>query len=70
MDREMNKTIDQLEIEKFSKIEKHRILEIGAGLGPLAGKVWRIGLMGYSCNRKNIALCLHALNEAIEINRG
>tara|TARA_Y100000589_G_scaffold117305_2_gene111149 strand:+ start:3519 stop:4649 length:1131 start_codon:yes stop_codon:yes gene_type:complete len=53
-----------------SYLLKEYNLEIGAGLGPLAGKVWRIGLMGYSCNRKNIALCLHALNEAIEINRG
>jgi len=29
-------------------------LEIGAGLGELAGKVWRIGLMGYGCNQKNV----------------
>ncbi len=36
-------------------------LEIGAGLGPLAGKVWRIGLMGYGSNIKNIMYCLHAL---------
>ncbi len=36
-------------------------LEIGAGLGTLAGKVWRIGLMGYGASDKNIALCLNAL---------
>jgi alanine-glyoxylate transaminase/serine-glyoxylate transaminase/serine-pyruvate transaminase len=36
-------------------------LEIGAGLGDLAGKVWRIGLMGYSSRRTNISLCLAAL---------
>ena len=29
-------------------------LEIGAGLGVLAGKIWRIGLMGQSSNKKNI----------------
>ena len=29
-------------------------LEIGAGLGPLAGKVWRVGLMGASCNSENV----------------
>jgi alanine-glyoxylate transaminase/serine-glyoxylate transaminase/serine-pyruvate transaminase len=29
-------------------------LEIGGGLGPLAGKYWRIGLMGYSCRMQNI----------------
>ena len=40
-------------------------LEIGAGLGPLAGKVWRIGLMGQSANRRNVMLCLTALEEAL-----
>ncbi|MBD3849908.1 MAG: alanine--glyoxylate aminotransferase family protein [Acidobacteria bacterium] len=35
-------------------------LEVGAGLGALAGKVWRIGLMGYSCNLKNVLLCVGA----------
>ncbi|MEO8103544.1 MAG: alanine--glyoxylate aminotransferase family protein, partial [Betaproteobacteria bacterium] len=36
-------------------------LEIGAGLGPLAGKIWRFGLMGYSCKPENVMLCLSAL---------
>ena len=40
-------------------------LEIGAGLGPLAGQVWRIGLMGYSCRRDNVMLCLQALGRII-----
>ena len=35
-------------------------LEVGAGLGALAGKVWRIGLMGHSCNLKNVLLCVGA----------
>ncbi len=39
-------------------------LEIGAGLGPLAGKVWRIGLMGYSARHENVLLCLRALEDA------
>jgi len=39
-------------------------LEIGAGLGAFAGKVWRIGLMGYSARAENVMLCLSAL-EAI-----
>ena len=39
-------------------------LEIGAGLGALAGKVWRIGLMGHSSRAENIMLCLASL-EAI-----
>jgi len=40
-------------------------LEIGAGLGNLAGKVWRIGLMGHACNAKNIEYCLNALDEVL-----
>lgn len=40
-------------------------LEIGAGLGDLAGKAWRIGLMGYGARRENIALCLKALADVL-----
>ncbi|KIL97964.1 Serine--pyruvate aminotransferase / L-alanine:glyoxylate aminotransferase [Paramagnetospirillum magnetotacticum MS-1] len=36
-------------------------LEIGAGLGALAGKVWRIGLMGQSATPKHVITCLTAL---------
>ena len=36
-------------------------LELGNGLGVLAGKVWRIGLMGTSCTQANVDLCLDAL---------
>jgi alanine-glyoxylate transaminase / serine-glyoxylate transaminase / serine-pyruvate transaminase len=44
-------------------------LEIGAGLGALAGKVWRIGLMGHSSRSENIFLCLSAL-EAVMADMG
>jgi alanine-glyoxylate transaminase/serine-glyoxylate transaminase/serine-pyruvate transaminase len=40
-------------------------LEIGAGLGPLAGKVWRFGLMGYSARAENVKLCLGAVAEVL-----
>lgn len=40
-------------------------LEIGAGLGALAGKVWRIGLMGHSSRAENIILCLSALEAVL-----
>jgi alanine-glyoxylate transaminase/serine-glyoxylate transaminase/serine-pyruvate transaminase len=40
-------------------------LEIGAGLGPLAGKIWRIGLMGASSSEKHINLCLDGLKAAL-----
>lgn len=40
-------------------------LEIGAGLGVMAGKVWRIGLMGHSASQKNVLLCLAALDAVL-----
>ena len=40
-------------------------MEIGAGLGPLAGKIWRFGLMGYSCKPENVMLCLSALGSTL-----
>lgn len=40
-------------------------LEVGAGLGALAGKVWRIGLMGHSCRAENILLCVGALEAVL-----
>jgi len=40
-------------------------LEIGAGLGALAGKVWRIGLMGYASRPNNILTCLGALDAVL-----
>ena len=36
-------------------------LEIGGGLGDLAGKIWRVGLMGHASCRKNVFLFLSAL---------
>jgi alanine-glyoxylate transaminase / serine-glyoxylate transaminase / serine-pyruvate transaminase len=40
-------------------------IEIGAGLGPLRGKIWRIGLMGESSSRSNVLLVLSALEEIL-----
>ena len=40
-------------------------LEIGAGLGTLAGKVWRIGLMGHGSNKTNVLRCLGALDAVL-----
>ncbi len=50
-------------------------IEIGAGLGPLAGKVWRIGLMGHAACRRNVTLFLAALEtilraEGVKVNGG
>ena len=40
-------------------------LEIGSGLGALAGSVWRIGLMGFASNKKNVLLCISALGNVL-----
>jgi alanine-glyoxylate transaminase/serine-glyoxylate transaminase/serine-pyruvate transaminase len=40
-------------------------IEIGGGLGDLKGKAWRIGLMGHGATKRNVALVLHALEEAM-----
>jgi alanine-glyoxylate transaminase/serine-glyoxylate transaminase/serine-pyruvate transaminase len=40
-------------------------LEIGSGLGALAGSVWRIGLMGFASNKNNVLLCVSALGNVL-----
>lgn len=47
-------------------------LEIGAGLGALAGKVWRIGLMGHASRKENVILCLSAIEAVLgdAVNKG
>ncbi len=40
-------------------------IEIGAGLGPMAGKTWRIGLMGEACTKRNVLLFLAALENCL-----
>lgn len=55
--------IDELKVRQT--LLKNYNLEIGAGLGVLAGKVWRIGLMGHSSRPENVRLCLHALETSL-----
>ncbi|MGM0552626.1 MAG: pyridoxal-phosphate-dependent aminotransferase family protein [Pseudomonadota bacterium] len=52
-----------------SELLERYSLEIGAGLGPYAGKIWRIGLMGYGASERNVLTCLSAL-EAVLGDRG
>lgn len=40
-------------------------VEVGAGLGPLAGKAWRIGLMGESCHEDRVEFLLEAIREVL-----
>ena len=48
-----------------TQLLKQYNLEIGAGLGDFAGKVWRIGLMGYSAKAENVIFCLSALESVL-----
>ena len=55
--------IDEAKVRKALLQEFN--VEIGAGLGPLAGKIWRFGLMGYSAKTENVMLCLSALGSIL-----
>jgi alanine-glyoxylate transaminase/serine-glyoxylate transaminase/serine-pyruvate transaminase len=56
-------TIDDAAVRKHL-LEEYNI-EIGAGLGPLAGRIWRVGLMGASSAPRLIVLLLGALESAL-----
>lgn len=43
----------------------HWGIEIGAGLGELAGRIWRVGLMGFGCQERNVVLCLAGFKDAL-----
>lgn len=47
------------------KLLKEHDIEIGAGLGPLAGKIWRIGIMGHTARRENVDRLLGALKTLV-----
>jgi alanine-glyoxylate transaminase/serine-glyoxylate transaminase/serine-pyruvate transaminase len=55
--------VDEAEVR--ARLLKDYNLEIGAGLGSLTGKVWRIGLMGYGANMKNVLYCLGAFEAVL-----
>ena len=55
--------IDEGAVRK-NLLAEHSI-EIGGGLGPLAGKVWRIGLMGESARQENVLAVLAAIEQAL-----
>jgi len=57
------KDVDDIKIRE-SLLCDHNI-EIGGGLGPLAGKIWRIGLMGYSAKISNVHKLLSALKRLL-----
>lgn len=65
--------VDDLAVRK--RLLREYGIEIGAGLGPFKGNAWRIGLMGHSSTRRNVTLCLAALeailaDAGVKLNRG
>jgi len=56
--------VDDAEVR--SKLRAEYKIEIGAGLGPLAGKIWRFGLMGHTARSENVDRLLAALKEVLE----
>lgn len=55
--------VDEAGVRKALR-QDHKI-EIGAGLGPLAGKIWRIGLMGHTARPENVSRVLGALKTVL-----
>jgi alanine-glyoxylate transaminase/serine-glyoxylate transaminase/serine-pyruvate transaminase len=56
--------IDDLTVRR--RLLKDWGIEIGGGLGPFKGQVWRIGLMGHSSRRENVSLVLSALETCLK----
>jgi alanine-glyoxylate transaminase/serine-glyoxylate transaminase/serine-pyruvate transaminase len=55
--------VDEAAVRRRLLLEEK--IEIGAGLGPLAGKIWRIGLMGHTARQQNVERLLAALKRAL-----
>ncbi len=55
--------VDEAAVRRYL-LERFNI-EIGAGLGPLAGRIWRVGLMGSGSSRDNVMLLLSSLEAAL-----
>ena len=55
--------IDELRVRQ--RLLNEYNIEIGAGLGPLKGKIWRIGLMGHSSSVENVLLILFTLEKLL-----
>lgn len=56
--------VDELSVRR--RLRSEFKIEIGAGLGPLAGKIWRIGLMGHTARKENVARLLAALKTILK----
>jgi alanine-glyoxylate transaminase/serine-glyoxylate transaminase/serine-pyruvate transaminase len=55
--------VDELSVRQ--RLRSDYKIEIGGGLGPLAGKIWRIGLMGHTARKENVDRFLAALKTTL-----
>jgi (S)-ureidoglycine-glyoxylate aminotransferase len=55
--------VDELRVRR--RLVEDFGIEIGAAFGPLQGRIWRIGTMGYAARRQNVLLCLAALESVL-----
>jgi alanine-glyoxylate transaminase/serine-glyoxylate transaminase/serine-pyruvate transaminase len=55
--------VDEAQVRR--RLLSESAIEIGAGLGPLAGRIWRVGLMGSGSTGENVAAFLDALSAAL-----
>jgi len=55
--------VDELSVRR--RLRNEFKIEIGSGLGPLAGKIWRVGLMGHTSRKENVVRLLMALQEVL-----
>ena len=58
--------IDAYDLEVGTRLLRRYDTEIGGGLGPVKGLIWRIGTMGYSANQTNILNVLSALEDILD----
>ncbi|MEI9863997.1 MAG: hypothetical protein WDN00_05485 [Limisphaerales bacterium] len=56
--------VDELAVRKQLLTDYN--IEVGAGLGPLKGKIWRIGLMGAGSTKENVVTVLKALRAILK----
>jgi alanine-glyoxylate transaminase/serine-glyoxylate transaminase/serine-pyruvate transaminase len=59
--------VDDLRVRQ--KLLNEYSIEIGGGLGPLKGKIWRVGLMGESSSEANVLFLLYALEKILVAER-
>jgi alanine-glyoxylate transaminase/serine-glyoxylate transaminase/serine-pyruvate transaminase len=55
--------VDEAAVRK--ELRQNYKIEVGAGLGSLAGKIWRVGIMGYTARKENVDTFLAALKEIL-----